>query len=157
MKRLLISALALVGLIAGAPAQTSTQAGDVPAVDRYKDAPLKRLVEAYVLDVIGALPPASEATMERLNLQRVLKTRASGWRQALRESLHFSDTFDTAILDLWFRWQDAARSEGKSYPPEQFAAQFADNYFEDGSQIDVWPPGALEAARHRIAAARAKR
>jgi hypothetical protein len=157
MRKILVSVLTLVGIIAGSQAQPAVQAAEPGIVDRYKNQPIKRLVDAYVLDVVGALPPAAEATLERMNLQRVFKTKASEWHQVLRETLGLSGTFDTAILDLWLRWGDAARAEGKPYPPEQFAAQFTDNYFVDGSQIDVWPPGALEAAKKRIAAARLNR
>jgi len=157
MKKFLVSALALVGVVAGSPAQQTVQSAETGAVDRYKNEPIKRLVDAYVLDVVGALPLSSEATLERMNLQRVFKTKASEWHQVLRETLGLSDTFDTAILDLWLRWNAAARAEGKPYSAELFASQFTDNYFVDGSQIDVWPPGALEAAKMRIAAAQLNR
>ena len=156
MKKRLVALLALVVMAAGAQTQQTVPAVDAGAVDRYKSEPIKRLVDAYVLDTIGALPPSAKATLERIDLQRVFKTHASEWHQVLRETLDLSDTFDIAILDLWIRWNEAARSEGKQYSPEQFSAQFTDGYFAAGSQIDVWPPGALEAARRRIAAARPK-
>lgn len=124
--------------------------------ERYEKAPIKRLVDTYVMDVIGALSSEISAKMDQLNLQRVFKTKASGWREVLRETLDLSDTFDTAILDLWLRWTDAALAEGREYSPEQFTVGFTDNYFAADSKIDVWSPGALEAARARISAARLK-
>jgi len=124
--------------------------------ERYEEAPIKRFVDIYVMAVIGALPAEIRLEMDRLDLQSVFKTKASEWRQVLRETLALSETFDTAILDLWFRWTDAALAEEKVYPPEQFAAGFTDNYFAEDSKIDVWLPGALEAAHARISAALSK-
>lgn len=124
--------------------------------ERYEEAPIKRFVDIYVMAVIGALPAEIRLKMDRLDLQSVFKTKASEWRQVLRETLALSETFDTAILDLWFRWTDAALAQGKDYPPEQFAAGFTDNYFAEDSKIDVWLPGALEAAHARISAALSK-
>jgi hypothetical protein len=124
--------------------------------ERYAESPIKRFVDVYVLDVVGALPPEQAAAVERLDLQRIFKTRASEWRHVLRETLNLSDTFDLAILDLWLRWNEASQAEGKEYSAEQFAVGFTDDYLEDGSKIDVWPPGSLDAAKERIAASRLK-
>lgn len=70
MKKLQVSVLALVGIFAGSQAQP-IQAVDTGAVDRYKSQPIKRLVDAYVLDVIGALPSSAEATLERIAAARL--------------------------------------------------------------------------------------
>ena len=80
---------------------------------RYAENPLKRLVDVYVLDVIGALPPEMAATAQRMDLQRVFKTAACEWREVLRETLNLSDTFDVAILDLWIRWNESGASRGQ--------------------------------------------
>ncbi len=123
---------------------------------RYAENPLKRLVDVYVLDVIGALPPEMAATAQRMDLQRVFKTAACEWRDVLRETLNLSDTFDVAILDLWIRWNEAALAEGKEYSAEQFTVGFTDEYLAGSSKIDVWPPGALDEAKKRIANSRLK-
>lgn len=43
---------------------------------RYAENPIKRLVDIYVLDVIGALPPEMADNAQRMDLQRVFKTAA---------------------------------------------------------------------------------
>lgn len=122
--------------------------------DRYKVAPIKRFVDTYVLDVVGALSPEASSAMGHVDLQRIFNTMAADWRGALRETLDLSETFDIAILDLWYRWVDATAAEGRTPSPQEFAAGFTDNYFVEGSKIDVWTPESLEAAKARIASAR---
>jgi hypothetical protein len=90
-----------------------------------------------------------------MNLQKVFSTRASEWRAVLRETLHLSDTIEVAILDLWYRNRDALRKQGQEYEPIAFSQDFTDNYFAENSKVDVWPDGALDAARKRIADYRA--
>jgi hypothetical protein len=123
-----------------------------PAISpRYKDKPIYLLFEHYIMDVVGQLPPEKSASIQAMNLQKVFNTKASEWHASLREALALSQTIDIAILDLWYRNQDIAQSKGIEYPSRQFAMDFTDEYFKDGSQVDVWPPGALEAAKQRIA------
>jgi hypothetical protein len=66
-----------------------------------------------------------------------------------------SETFEVAVLDLWYRNSKIAADRGEILLVRDFAELFVDNCFLDDSQIDVWGPGALEAARARIAAAEA--
>ena len=91
-----------------------------------------------------------------MNLQKVFKTKAAEWHESLREVLGLSPTIDIAILDLWYRNQDIARVQGIEYPAEQFAMNFTDEYMKEGSLVDIWPPGALEAAKQRIKAHQAR-
>jgi hypothetical protein len=118
---------------------------------RYAKQPINLLFEAFVLDVIGHLPDAKRQTLQAMNLQKVFNTQASNWRAALRETLHLSDTIEVAILDLWYRNRDALRKQGQEYDAVAFSQDFADNYFADDSTVDVWPDGALDAAKKRIA------
>ena len=119
---------------------------------RYKQNPIYLLFESFVLDTIGYLPRERSIGIQSMNLQKVFKTTAVEWHAVLRETLHMSETIDIAILDLWYRNQDIAGAKGITYSPEQFAVNFTDEYMKEGSQVDVWPPGALEAAKRRIAA-----
>lgn len=123
---------------------------------RYKQNPVYIFFENYILDVVGHLPRERAERIQSMNLQKVFKTNAVEWRAVIRETLHLSPTIDIAILDLWYRNREIARSQGIEYAPEQFAANFTDEYMKEGSQVDVWPPGALEAAQKRIGAQRAK-
>jgi hypothetical protein len=122
---------------------------------RYGKQPINILFEALVLDVMGCLPEAKRQTLQAMNLQSIFNTKASEWRDVLRETLHLSDTIDIAILDLWYRNREALRKQGQEYDPVAFSQDFTDNYFVDQSKVDVWPAGALDAAKKRIAEYRA--
>lgn len=92
-----------------------------------------------------------------MNIGRVLKTSATDWRGAVRESLHLSDTIDVAILDLWYRNTEISEKQGALYDPQHFAQDFVDQYNVEGSRVDIWPEGALDAAKLRVEAARQRK
>ncbi len=119
--------------------------------NRYKHSPIDLFFEAFILDVIGVLPSDRESKLEKINLHIALKTQATGWRGAVRESLHLSDTIDVAILDLWYRNREIGEKADVVYEPEQFARDFADKYFAEGSLVDLWPGDSLQQAKWRIA------
>jgi hypothetical protein len=107
--------------------------------------------EAYILDVIGELSDTRRNAVQAIDLQRALTTTATEWRAVVRESLHLSDTIDIAILDLWYVNKRRLAQQGSACDPAEYAQRFADQYLAENSQIDVWPEGALEAAKKRIA------
>ena len=117
---------------------------------RYKENPLFLFFEDLVLDVMGCLPAGDHAKIQAMDLQRIFKTRAVEWRQVIREVLHLSPTFDTAVLDLWYRNSDQAQREGFEYLPSHFAQEFVDRYMAEESKVDLWTPETLQAARERI-------
>jgi hypothetical protein len=108
-------------------------------------------LEAVVLDVIGHLPEGDRVKIERMDVKTAFGTRAAEWRMAVREVLQLSTTFDTAVLDLWYRNLDRAREQGTEYPPRQFARHFADQCLAPESRVDVWTEETLRAAQERIA------
>jgi hypothetical protein len=124
-------------------------------IPRYRASPVDFFFEQYILDVLGELPAARSHEIQAMNLQKIFKTRSNDWHDSVRETLHLSGTINIAILDLWYRNQDIARTKKVKYPPQQFAMDFVDEYMKDGSQVDVWGPGALVAAKARIAQQRA--
>jgi len=67
-----------------------------------------------------------------------------------------SDTIDVAILDLWYRNREHFAGDDGVIDADWFANIFIDEYYKEGSKVDVWPEGALEAAKMRIAAAKSK-
>ena len=70
--------------------------------------------------------------------------------------LQLSPTIETAILDNWYTKLDQNGGSDEKIDPEAFAKEFADRYFEEGSQVDTWPEGGLEKAKERIAEYRKK-
>lgn len=125
--------------------QSKSSALDNP---RYKANPIYLFFESYILDVLGKLSPEKSSSIQAMDLQRTFSTEASEWRDVLREVLHLSDTIHIAILDLWVRNHACYDQTNEGYLA--FAQDFTDHYVADGSKIDVWPAGALDAAKERI-------
>lgn len=116
--------------------------------------PLDFFFEFYVMEVIGQLPPETIAALDSFSNEYPDIFETGDWRSEVRSGFELSDTIDIAILDLWYRNSEIALQRGTVYHPWHYAINFADNYFADGSQVDVWPGDALEAAKERIAAHR---
>jgi hypothetical protein len=117
---------------------------------RYKANPIYLIFECYIEDTIGHLPENKSKTLQDMNLQKVFKTKATDWRAVIRETLHLSDTIDIAIQDLWYQNRGAFMDENGRADTYVFSQVFTDELMEDGSILDVWPPGALDAAKKRI-------
>jgi hypothetical protein len=115
---------------------------------RYKDNPVYYFVERLVIDTVEGLPPELQD-----EIAQTIRTDMNGWRRKVKELATLSETFEVAVLDLWYRNSKIAADRGEILSARDFAELFVDNYFLDDSQIDVWGPGALEAAKARIAAA----
>ena len=123
---------------------------------RYKENPIYLFFESYIQDVIGHLPAEKLKVIQDMSLQRVFKTKAVDWKSVIRETLHLSDTIDIAIQDLWFRNRDGFKDDAGRPDPIWFSQIFTDRFMEDGSKVDLWPPGALDAAKERIRLAKEK-
>jgi hypothetical protein len=117
---------------------------------RYRDNPIYYFVERVVIDTIERLPLELQD-----EIAQMIRTDVPGWRAKVKEMATLSETFEVAVLDLWYRNSQIAAERGELLSARDFAELFVDNYFLDDSQIDVWGPGALDAAKARIAAARA--
>jgi hypothetical protein len=114
---------------------------------RYRDNPVYYFVERLVIDTIERLPVELQD-----EIAETIRTDRDGWRGKVKELATLSDTFEVAVLDLWYRNAAIVTEQGDTLSVHDFALLFVDNYFLDDSQIDVWGPGALEAAKSRIAA-----
>lgn len=120
---------------------------------RYGENPIYIFFEGYIQDVIGYLPKEKSDSFQSMNLHEVFNTEATEWHEVIIETLQLSETIDIAILDLWYRNREQFRSEAGEYDPVWYSQIFTDEYMKEGSQVDVWPKGALEAAKQRIEAA----
>jgi hypothetical protein len=118
---------------------------------RYRDNPVYYFVECLVVDIIEGLPRELQES-----IAQTIRTDLDGWRRKIKEISSLSETFEVAVLDLWYRNSKIASDQGDPISARDFAVLFVDNYFLEDSQIDVWGPGALETALAQIAAARAE-
>jgi hypothetical protein len=97
--------------------------------ERYRGRPLLAILEAYVLDCIGALEPEKLASVA-LIVQRVFGG-GSDWRATIRSHLHLADGVDESIRSMWVRNQDIAVREKVALHPVQFAKMFVDQNWAD--------------------------
>ena len=94
--------------------------------ERYKGRPLLVILENYVLDTIGVLPPERQEGMQRL-VEKVWP--GPDWRKTVRETLHLPAHLDGAIRELWQKNQGAAHKAAEELTPVQFAKMFVDENF----------------------------
>ena len=117
---------------------------------RYKANPIYLIFECYIEETIGHLPEVKSQTLKEMNLQKVFKTKAADWKAVIRETLHLSATIDIAILDLWYQNRYDFMDNKGQFDTYLFSRVFTNEFMKDGSMLDVWPPGALDAAKERI-------
>ncbi|MBD3392243.1 MAG: hypothetical protein GF418_09265 [Chitinivibrionales bacterium] len=128
-----------------------SSASNILQEPRYKDTPALLLFEIYALDAVGELSAQKREGIEQLDLKKMFNVEAGDWKAAVKQILKLSGTIDVAILDRWYTLKEQGEADA-----EAFARDLADEYFKDGSAVDVWPEGALDAANRHIEECRAK-
>jgi hypothetical protein len=93
--------------------------------ERYRGRPIILVLEAYVLDTLGELPPRMQELVPEL-VQRAFGGSGGDWKATVRQQLRWKPEMDQAILDDWKRYQAKAEKEGQVANSLDFAQQFAD-------------------------------
>lgn len=108
--------------------------------------------EMFVCNVIEELPENTKSAMDEFSKKHpsFFEDHGGQWLRFVKEAFDLSETIETAIWDLWIRNSQNARRAGWEYKPWHFAMNFVENYFVDGSQVDVWEGNALELAKKRV-------
>ncbi len=93
------------------------------AMDRYAGKPMLKLLEAWIMDEAGALPPAVRAQLERMTpqLQATFRSRA-GWKEIVAAALSLGPEHAAEVAEQWARWQ----AEHPRADAVRFAQEFAD-------------------------------
>ena len=119
--------------------------------------PLNFFFEMYIIDIIEELPDETLNALADFSRQHptFFEAHDGDWRRYVAKESHLSDTIDVAIWDLWIRNSANAATNGWTYHPWHYAQNFSDNFFAEGSRVDVWEGNALEEARERIETHRA--
>ncbi|MER9373777.1 hypothetical protein [Mesorhizobium sp. M0491] len=97
---------------------------------RYDGQPLLRLLELYVLWVIGELSQESEDGLKKMapKLQSIYGGDGQ-WHDAIAQAMHMPEGMPAAIRDMWARNLKIARDNNVTLNPQQFAEMFVDNNF----------------------------
>ncbi len=114
--------------------------------------PADLFFEFFIIDTIGDLPTETLILIDEYFKENILTFKDKGeWRKAVKTWFRLSETIEIAILDLWYRHSEKAKSDGWHYLPWHFAMNFIDEYFKEGSRIDFWPGNSYQEALARIA------
>jgi hypothetical protein len=105
-----------------------------PPVDpqrRYDGKPLLRLLDSYVLWVIGELRDEQESLLEQMApmLRQTWNRSQELWHEVLVAEMHFPATMPTAIREIWQKNQAIAATSGVTLTPLDFAYMFVDQNF----------------------------
>ena len=98
---------------------------------RYDGKPLLRLVDAYVLDAIGHLPPEVDAKMTDMEPKFREAFGASGsWREMVAEQMKFPEGLPAAIREMWAKGRvKFLAANGYEPDPATFTMSFVDTKF----------------------------
>ena len=108
-------------------------------LERYKDKPFLLMLEAYVLDAIGELPPS----MEQLTKMVSGKFFGAGdWRKRLREEVGLDKSLNEQLKQLWQENQAIAKEKGVELVAQEFAQALVEANF---SQIIEMASADIEA------------
>ena len=118
----------------------------------HDERPFDFFFEMYVVDVLELPPAETKSALAAFSARfpNLFREYDGDWRAFVVGTAQLSDTIEIAIWDLWIRNSENARRAGWIYHPWHFAQNFIDNYTAEDSRVDVWPEGALEAAKKRI-------
>jgi hypothetical protein len=115
---------------------------DQPAIpDRYKDRPLLRLLDCYILDVIGELPQQQKDVLEKLEprLHEVFGS-AGQWREIVEEQMGFLPSVRWASRRCG-RLPENEQRLGRKPSPAEFVREFVTQNFPEAEDDQDSPGG----------------
>jgi hypothetical protein len=97
--------------------------------ERYAARPLLRLLDDYVLDVIGALPEETQPVLLEVVRLAYPNTPGDTWREVLENELELEPDLKRKILSMWLDYQQLTAGQGETGDPSEFAVSFVDENF----------------------------
>lgn len=99
-------------------------------MSRYYQKPFLRVVECYVLSVIGEMSKEDEVILKELEpkLQELYHQKGN-WAQIVEAELQIDENTKSQILEIYKRNRELAAKNGEELPAEHFAQMFVDENF----------------------------
>ncbi len=99
-------------------------------MDRYGNNHLLRLLDCYLMDLIGELGQDQLEILVNLEpmLQRAWKSEGT-WRQLVEEQMSFQPTVRDKVKAFWLGYINAAEAQGLPALPSDFVVSFVDQNF----------------------------
>lgn len=92
-----------------------------------------RLLESYIMDLLGALPPPEEAQARSLVTKAFGKT--SDWKKRLRDEFGLKPAVEAQLLGMWTEAQQIAKGQGLNLAPADFAKMVVEENFVDAVEM----------------------
>ena len=100
------------------------------AMNRYDGRPLLRLLECYVLWVIGHLSQKEENVLVTMTPQlRSIFKSTGDWKEIVTESVDIKDSDITEIKKMWNYYSEIAKAKNTRLTPQNFSEAFVDKNF----------------------------
>lgn len=97
---------------------------------RYDGKPLLRLLEIYVLNVIGELSQKDAEGMKAMTPKlRELYSHNGEWPEIIAATVELPQEASSEIRGMWKRNQELARKNDVTLSAQQFAEMFVDDNF----------------------------
>lgn len=99
-------------------------------MDRYSGKPFLRLIECYILALIGKLDPAQRATLEAMEPKLYsVYGAADGWPSVVAREMDFTGSFNDQVRAFWADYSNDARARGEAVDHQAFVVSFVDQNF----------------------------
>lgn len=97
---------------------------------RYEDRPFLKLLDCYVLRLIGQLDEAQEDALRSIEPQLAgVYGREMPWFEVVSNQMQFSEEIDASIRQVWVAAQMKAVQQDMQIDPAEFTRQFVDTNF----------------------------
>jgi hypothetical protein len=97
--------------------------------ERYAGRPLLRLLDDYVLDIIGALPAETHPVLLEVVRLAYPNTAGATWQEVLENELQLEPDFKRKIHAMWLDYQQFIADQGHQADPSEFAVSFTNENF----------------------------
>ena len=78
--------------------------------------------------MIGFLPEEKSAGIQGMGLQKIFQTKASEWREVMREKMNLSQSIESEIVEFWEEQSESFKDEDGEFDAVWFSRVFADRY-----------------------------
>jgi hypothetical protein len=97
--------------------------------ERYAGRPLLRLLDDYVLDIVGALPTETHPVLLEVVRLAYPNTAGDTWQEVLENKLGLEPDLKRKIHAMWLDYRKFMADQGHPADPSEFAVSFADENF----------------------------
>jgi hypothetical protein len=98
---------------------------------RYAEKPMVKLLDAYVLWAIDALPPDQNAALQQMapRLRQTWNRTEENWHDVVAAQMQFPPNMPAIIRDMWQKNQTITANSKASLTLQDFTCLFVDQNF----------------------------